>query len=148
MECTKYLNMISTYVDEEAPSLERQALEKHFASCPSCRAELTKQLALKDMIKTSFERTVDVDMSRDIMSMIRQQQPKTVVKKVSFMKKISVFAAAAAAVFVLAMAAVMTLGTEDTQIAGNEKLEEYVIEHVGAGVIDFNGELATVNLEK
>ncbi len=140
--------MISTYVDEEAPSLERQVLEKHFASCPSCRGELTRQLALKDMIKTSFERTVDIDMSGDIMSMIRQQQPKTVVKKVSFMKKMSVFAAAAAAVFVLAMAAIMTLGTEDTQIAGNEKLEEYVIEHVGAGVIDFNGELATVNLEK
>lgn len=147
MECTRFLNLISAYIDEEAGALERQALEKHVSVCAFCRAELTSQLKLKDMIVSSYEKAADIDLSKNIMAMIKQQS-KPVVKKTSIIKKLSVFAAAAAAIFVLALAALMTLGTEDTKVAGNEKLEEYVIEHVGAGVSDFNGRLATVNLEK
>lgn len=148
MECTRFHRLISSYVDEEASSLERQAVEKHMAGCQSCRDELTNQLRLKDMVKLSYEKTMDMDMSRSIMAMIAPQAAKPAVKKVSFYKKFSVFAAAAAALFVLVFAAVMTMGTEETQVAGNEKLEEYVIEHVGAGVTDFNGTLATVNYKK
>ena len=143
--------MISAYIDEETPSLERQALEKHLAACPSCRAELSRQLALKEMVRTTFERSVEIDLSSGIMAMIgAEKTQRPAVKKTSLMKKLSVFMAAAAALFVIAMAAFMTLGNEDTQVAGNEKLEEYVIEHAaaGAGAVDFNGKLATVNLEK
>jgi len=148
MECIKFHKLISSYIDEEASSLERQAVERHVAACPACRAELTNELRLKDMVKLSYEKTAEIDLSKNIMAMIAPKAAVPVKKKGSFYKKFSVFAAAVAALFVLAFAAIMTMGTEETQVAGNEKLEEYVIEHVGAGVADFNGTLATVNYKK
>jgi hypothetical protein len=100
------------------------------------------------MVKLSYEKTAEIDLSKSIMAQIAPKSAAPAPKKGSFYKKFSVFAAAVAAIFVLAFAAIMTMGTEETQVAGNEKLEEYVIEHVGAGVADFNGTLATVNYRK
>lgn len=147
MECTKYHKMISAYIDDETPSLEVQALERHMSVCPSCRAELAKAIALKDMLKSSFAPTIEIDMSKNIMAMIKKQK-KPVVKTISMYKKISVIVAAAAALIVIGLAAFFTMGNEETLVAGNEKLEEYVIEHVGAENTNFHGRLAAVNLEK
>lgn len=139
--------MISSYIDDETPSLEAQVLESHLASCPACRAELTRQLALKDMVRSSYAQTVEIDMSKNIMAAIKKEQ-KPAVKYIPLYKRISVIIATVAALMVIGLAAFLTMGREETLVAGNEKLEEYVIEHVGAENTNFHGRLAAVNLEK
>lgn len=146
MDCTKFHEMISLYIDEETSSVQSQALEKHIETCSGCKSSLASQLKLRDMVRESYVKAVDIDLSSSIMSKINT--PVSVTKKSSNMKRISMFIAAAAAVCVLAMAALMSLHVDNDTIAGNEKLEEYVIEHVGSGSSDFNGELETVNIEK
>jgi len=145
MDCTKFHEIISLYVDEETSSVQAQALEKHLESCPNCKAYLSNQLKLRDMLKDAYVKSEEVDLSASIMGKINQ--PKA-VKKSFNLKRLSVFAAAAAAVCVLAMAALMSLHIDNNTVAGNEKLEEYIIEHVGSGADDFNGKLEAVNVEK
>lgn len=144
MDCTKFHELISLYIDEEASNVQTEALEKHMESCSGCRSVLSNQLKLRDMVKESFSKTSDIDLSMSIMSKI--SAPKK-AKKPSIVKKLSMVAAAVAAVMVIAMAAMMSLHVDNNKVAGNEKLEEYVIEHVGTGATDFRGELETVNAE-
>ncbi|MGD9807913.1 MAG: anti-sigma factor [Deferribacterales bacterium] len=144
MDCTKFHELISLYIDEETNSVQTQALEKHMETCGGCRSALTNQLKLRDMVKESFSKTSEIDLSMSIMSKL--SVPSS-AKKPSIMKKLSVYAAAAAAVCIIAMAAMMSLHVDNNKVAGNEKLEEYVIEHVGTGQTDFRGELETVNAE-
>lgn len=144
MDCTKYHELISLYVDEETSGVQREAVELHLENCEGCKSYLSNQIKLRDMIRESYTKSVDIDLSASIMSRI---QPAPAVKP-SRMKKISVFVAAAAAVCVIAMAAMMTLHVDNNTVAGNEKLEEYVIEHVGSGSADFNGRVEAVNIEK
>jgi len=145
MDCTKFHELISLYVDEETSSIQAQALEKHLESCGDCKAYLANQLKLRDMVRESYPKNVDIDLSVSIMGMI--SKPKA-ARKPSKMKKISIFVAAVAAVCVLTMAALMSFNVDKNTVAGNQKLEEYVIEHVGAGNGEFNGKLETVNIEK
>ena len=86
MECTRFHKLISSYIDEEASSLERQAVEKHVTGCPECRAELTNELRLKDMVKLSFEKTSDIDLSKSIMAKIAPQAAKPALQKSPFYK--------------------------------------------------------------
>lgn len=146
MDCTKFHELISLYVDEETSAVQRQALEKHMETCQDCKNYMANQIKLKDMIRESYAQTVDIDISASIMNRI--QQPEKVVRPVSRMKKISLFVAAAAAVCVVTLAALMSLHVDNNTVAGNEKLEEYVIEHVGSGSTDFNGQVESVNIEK
>jgi len=147
MDCTKFRELISLYIDEQTSMVQAQAIEKHVESCGSCKSELASQIKLKEMIGSSFETSVNIDLSASIMQKINQPTIQE-VKKPSKMKKISLFVAAAAAVCVLAMAAMMSLHVDNDVIAGNEKLEEYVIEHVGGAASDFNGKVEAVNLER
>lgn len=146
MDCTKFHELVSLYVDGETSSVQRQALEKHLESCADCKSYLANQLRLKDMIKESYPQTSEIDLSAKIMGRITA--PAAKVKKPSSLKKVSIFIAAAAAVCVLTIAALMSLHVDKNTVAGNQKLEEYVIEHVGSGSGDFNGKLEAVNLEK
>ena len=114
---------------------------RHAADADSA---LANQLKLRDMVKESFCKTTEVDLSMSIMSKLAAPSS---AKKPSIMKKLSVYVAAAAAVCIIAMAAMMSLNVDNNKVAGNEKLEEYVIEHVGTGQTDFRGELETVNAE-
>jgi len=145
MDCTKFHELISLYLDEETSTVQRQALEKHMETCSDCKNYMSNQIKLKDMIRDSYSQSVDIDLSASIMSKI--QQPVQVVRS-SRMKKISLFVAAAAAVCVITVAALMSLHIDNNTVAGNEKLEEYVIEHVGSGSSDFNGQVESVNIEK
>ncbi|PLX71730.1 MAG: hypothetical protein C0602_00605 [Denitrovibrio sp.] len=145
MDCTKFHEMISLYVDEETSSIQRQALEKHMETCKECKNAMSNQIKLKEMIRESYSKTVDINLSASIMNKI--QQPKA-VKTNSRMKKISMFVAAAAAVCVITIAALMSLHVDNNTVAGNEKLEEYVIEHVGSAGNEFNGQVESVNIEK
>jgi len=144
MDCTKFHELISLYIDDETSSVQTQALEKHMETCSGCRSALANQLKLRDMVKESFCKTTEVDLSMSIMSKLAAPSS---AKKPSIMKKLSVYVAAAAAVCIIAMAAMMSLNVDNNKVAGNEKLEEYVIEHVGTGQTDFRGELETVNAE-
>jgi len=147
MDCTKFHELISIYLDEEASSVQRQALEKHMESCSVCKSYLASQIKLKEMIKSSYQTSIDADFSASIMSKISAPAE---IRKPSRMKKLSVFVAAAAAVCILAIAALMSLNVDNNKIAGNEKLEEYVIEHVGSGAVipGVNGQVEAVNIEK
>jgi signal transduction histidine kinase len=101
-------------------------------------------MKLKDMMKESFSTSVKIDLSASIMQNISKpaEQPKSKIKTLSMV------VAAVAAVCILTLATMMSLHVDNDKIAGNEKLEEYVIEHVGGTVSDFNGEVEAVNLEK
>jgi len=145
MDCIKFRELISLYVDEETSSVQGQALEKHLELCPCCKAYLADQLKLKDMILESFPSTVDINLSASIMDKI--SNPVS-AEKTSKMKKVSIFAAAVAAACVIGIAALMSLHIDNNTVAGNEKLEEYIIEHVGSGTDDFNGQVEAVNIEK
>jgi len=145
MDCTKFHELISLYIDEETSSVQTQALEKHMENCVDCRSVLSNQLRLRDMVRESYPKTSDVDLSMSIMAKLAAPSK---AKKPSMMKKVSIYVAAAAAVCVIAMAAMMSLNVDNNTVAGNQKLEEYVIEHVGTGQTDFRGELSTVNIEK
>lgn len=146
MDCTKFHELISLYIDGETGNIQREALEKHIEGCANCKAYLANQLRLKDMIKESYPQSSDIDLSAGIMGRIKT--PSAAPKKQSGYKKLSLFVAAVAAVCVLTIAALMSLHADKTTVAGNEKLEEYVIEHVGSGNGDFKGKIEAVNLEK
>ncbi|PLX67296.1 MAG: hypothetical protein C0603_09495 [Denitrovibrio sp.] len=145
MDCTKFHELISLYVDEEASSVQGQALEKHLESCTGCKAYLANQIKLKNMINESYNKVVDIDLSAKIMNNI--SAPK-LVSKPSKVKKLSVYVAAVAAACVITIAALMSLHVDNNTVAGNQKLEEYIIEHVGTGNGDFNGQVEAVNIEK
>ncbi len=133
MDCTKFHELISLYVDEETSAVQGgQALEKHLGgSCGICKAYLANQIKLKNMISESYSKVVDIDLSAVIMNQISGS--KTVSAPPSNVKKISFYVAAVAAACVLTIAALMSLHVDNNTIAGNEKLEEYIIEHVGTG---------------
>lgn len=145
MDCTKFHEMISLYVDEETSGIQRQALEKHMETCSDCKTVMSNQIKLKDMIRESFSKSADIDLSAKIMNRI--SKPETGKKSVT-LKKVSLFVAAAAAACVITIAALMSLHVDNNTVAGNEKLEEYVIEHVGTAGSDFNGQVESVNIEK
>ncbi|ADD68735.1 putative transmembrane anti-sigma factor [Denitrovibrio acetiphilus DSM 12809] len=147
MDCTKFRELISLYIDEESSAVQTQALEKHMETCGECRAALASQLKLRDMVCSSYVKTIDIDLSASIMGKINGAG-EVKSKKPSSVKRLSMVVAAAAAVCVIAMAAMMSLNVDNNKVAGNEKLEEYVIEHVGSGVSDFQGEVEAVNIEK
>lgn len=145
MDCTKFHELISLYVDEETSAVQGQALEKHLGSCGICKAYLANQIKLKNMISESYSKVVDIDLSAVIMNQISGSKT---VSAPSNVKKISFYVAAVAAACVLTIAALMSLHVDNNTIAGNEKLEEYIIEHVGTGDGDFNGKIEAVNIEK
>ena len=145
MDCTKFHELISLYVDEETSSVQSQALEKHLESCTGCKSYLANQIKLKNMIHELYPKVADIDLSASIMGQI--SVPK-IVSKPSKVKKISLYVAAVAAACVLTIAALMSLHVDNNTVAGNEKLEEYIIEHVGTGSNDFNGQVEAVNIEK
>jgi anti-sigma factor RsiW len=145
MDCTKYRKLISQYIDEETSGVQRDALEKHMDGCAHCKTYMQSQLHLRDMLKASYPETVEIDVSASIMSRIK---PAQTIRKSGGTGRLTLFIAAAAAVCVFAIAALMTLHQDNNTFAGNEKLEEYVIQHVDSGSADFNGRLANVNVEK
>jgi anti-sigma factor RsiW len=146
MDCTKYHEIISFYVDEEVGTVEAEKLEKHIDACPVCKAELTNQLKIKDLINDSYQTSTDIDLSGRIMRQIDVSN----TSKSGSMKKVSLFVAAVAAACVLAIAALMTLHVDNNTIAdnGNEKLKEFNLEHADTGDRDFKGRLEAVNVEK
>lgn len=147
MDCTKFHELVSAYVDGETSGVQAEALEKHLETCSDCKSYLANQLRLKDMIKESYSAVSEIDLSASIMNKIGA--PAEVQKKPSRMKKLSLVAAAVAAVCVITMAAFMSLQTKSNTVAGNQKLEEYVLEHVGTNnSVDLNGKIEAVNLER
>lgn len=145
MDCTKFHELISIYIDGETSSVQGQALEKHMETCSGCKAMLNNQIKMKDMIKGAYGQTAEVDLSVSIMNKISLPAES---KKPSRMRKLSVYAAAVAAACVITLTAYMSLHVDNNTVAGNEKLEEYVIEHIGSGNDDFNGQIEAVNIEK
>lgn len=71
MKCAKYLEIISAFVDSEATPLEQLAVQEHIKTCPHCKAELSNQYALKEMMSNKFKCGDSFDMSALIMQRIK-----------------------------------------------------------------------------
>jgi len=130
MVCTKYHEIISKYVDEEANILESTALEEHVEKCRSCKDEMSDYIVLSGMIKKSFSHTEEIDLSGSIMRKIGidnvQVEEKTEAPRKLFnLKSLS----AAAALVLLTVSMVFGVMDKEEAVAADD-VELYVMEHI------------------
>lgn len=135
MRCTKFIGIISAYVDSEANSFEQLALQEHLKNCPHCKGELEAQYVLRGMVKESHTFSDNINISTSVMAAIRQ-------KKQAAELDLSAFAGeavksrgwvAVALMFAITMAAVFSAHTLNSRIAVAEAepmYSEYVYEHL------------------
>ena len=55
MECEKYRELISLYIDGELNESEEKELLEHIKNCPLCEKELKELTAISEMLKSAEE---------------------------------------------------------------------------------------------
>jgi homoserine kinase len=114
--------------------------------CSSCRNELSEYYRLSSMVRDSFSSADEVDFSSSIIASVMMDEgdalvPMSVRKK----KLIGLGSVAAALVAGLMALTMMNSGERNMNVAGNEKLEKYVFEHVASTYDGSDGEISVVN---
>lgn len=132
MACTKYHNIISAYVDDEASTLEVEALMSHLENCPACRLELKNATLLNTSVSESYESSVDVDFSVHIMSSILESKSETSSYTSSIISR--VYRPVAVAASVAIVASIMVFSSASNEVMAENKdimqMESLVMEHM------------------
>lgn len=137
MRCTKFIGMISAYVDSEASSFEQLALQEHLKNCPYCKAELEAQYVLRDMVKDCHSFSDNINVSSSVMAAIRQKK-QTECDFAAMAGEVAAVAkshswVAVALMFAITMAAVFSAHRLNSHVAVAEAepmYSEYVYEHL------------------
>ena len=72
MNCKKIKKLLQLYIDEALTFGEKQIVEKHLDTCPTCRAELKSLSALLRLIKSLPEVSTPPDFTEKLMLKISQ----------------------------------------------------------------------------
>ncbi|MBA7582540.1 hypothetical protein ES695_10375 [Candidatus Atribacteria bacterium 1244-E10-H5-B2] len=76
MNCKKIKKLLQLYIDEVLTFGERQPVEKHLETCPTCRAELKTLSSIVKMIESLPEISPPLDFTEKVMSKISQIEEK------------------------------------------------------------------------
>jgi len=77
MECEKFLEQISLYIDGELDDYSQQQFEKHINKCPECRKEYYNTLKTVELCKYLDEVEPPGQLSQNIMKAIIQENEKS-----------------------------------------------------------------------
>ena len=91
MNCTRFYECISLYIDNELNDIEMESFEKHLKECENCRVEYEEMLLITNLLKDVEE----VELPEDYEKNLRQKLEvvEQVKKKKINYKKITSFAA-------------------------------------------------------
>ena len=70
MNCNRFYEIISAFVDSEATALEQHALQEHIKSCAKCKTELDSQYDLKELFGEYQRDSKRIDISAKVMKRI------------------------------------------------------------------------------
>ena len=113
MECEKYRELISLYIDGELNESEENELLEHIKNCPLCEKELKELTAISEMLKSAEKEEPPKNFHNDVMAKIRQSQAKPAKKKRSWAKYTGIAASICALLIVgsvVAVTGVMNFG--------------------------------------
>jgi anti-sigma factor RsiW len=134
MNCEKYKEIISAFVDSEASPLEQLALQKHLEVCGACKTELMLQYKIKNMIVSESGEGSDISISSSIMAKVRAIPSKPRGFAAGSLAAAPVSRFAAAAVILAAMVATMlyvyTARVDMAAIEDSGQYTSYVYSHV------------------
>lgn len=139
MDCTKVRKLLSSYIDSELTKFENSAVEKHVSVCGKCKDELGELYKLRTFMKGSFHNVEEVDFSSSIMRKIKAEDPSFMqtetpkIRSISKKRKIKPFIAAAL-MFAVAGAAVISNDVSNNAVAESDRLENYVYQHMDTGM--------------
>lgn len=124
MRCTKYLEIISAFVDSEATPLEQLAMQEHIKNCPHCKAELSNQYALKEMVVDKFKCGDSFDISFSVMNRIKAGDTVANVNDVEIKVHSSKWVAAAVLTVAL-LTTVFAINFDKKEIAADSSAKTY-----------------------
>ena len=113
MECEKYRELISLYIDGELNESEEKELLEHIKNCPLCEKELKELTAISEMLKSAEEEELPENFHNEVMAKIRTRQAKPAKKKRSWAKYTGIAASICALLIVgsvVAVTGVMNFG--------------------------------------
>lgn len=75
MSCRKIQFLIQGYLDGEATSAERAAVEQHVERCGACAAELASSRQLLGLLGQDPQRSVSADFEQNLRAALRETRP-------------------------------------------------------------------------
>lgn len=77
--CSKYQELLASYLDHTCTQEENQELLAHFASCAACRTQAEELTALLTLLSSETEEEPPVDLHEKIMASLTKETPKKTV---------------------------------------------------------------------
>jgi outer membrane lipoprotein-sorting protein len=115
MNCQKYTDMLTEYIEDTLPEEQRQALEKHLQTCPPCRAEMAQLKDLTERLTSNAKEIRKSNLENGVINKILQKQSlklkqtKTTLKLWRIIMKTKLTKVAAAAVILITVALSLTI---------------------------------------
>lgn len=107
MECEKYRELMSLYIDGELNESEEKELLEHIKNCPLCEKELNELKAISSMLKATEEAPLPDNFHKEVMEKIRGSKTDTKKKKHLWVKYTGI-AAGICAVLVVGSTAIFS----------------------------------------
>ncbi len=106
MNCKELSQLIDQYVDNDLNNEEIAAIEKHLAVCPQCKALYDETVEVKALLQSIPQEELPVGFDAELRAKLKTASQEVYGSKIKLIRRPAFrsFVAAAAAVFVFAMA--------------------------------------------
>ena len=118
MNCQKYTDMLTEYIEQTLPEEQRQALETHLRTCPPCSKQLQQLIDLTNRLTTNAKQISKTSLENKVINQILQKQslklkqtkkPKSNIRLRRIFMKSKLTKVTTAAVVIIAVALSLTI---------------------------------------
>jgi anti-sigma factor RsiW len=126
MNCRQSRGLFSAYWDDELTQAEREWLEAHFATCPSCRREYDEMTRAVELVGALPRVEVETGFAEKVLATARRKAPAQDRIPITTSRWIPL-TAVAALVAVMGGTALQWIGLPKVQRSGAPSVEEQVV---------------------